>query len=392
MTPRLLVALVVADVRERARRPVYAVVLLAAVALGYLAVPAPDSNWQIFQIGDYRGVYTSAYVGTVTALAGAVWLSLAGFYVVKNAIVRDERTGVGQILATTPLGRAPYLFGKFLSNLAVLASMTGALALTAAGMQLWRGEDRDVHPIALLGPFLLITVPVLAVTAGAAVLFETVPGLRSGPGNIIWIPLWIMGSVALQSGDGFDALGLKLVTDSMHADIARTLGDTRVAEFGVGLVERTTPLTPFPWSGADLGGAFALQRLILLGTAAILLGRAFGSWAGVRSLDPPTRRIAWRAVVHGIWDETDTLLGWDDTVDWAERLELPVVPVLYRGVGISSARTAWARLRDPARSEGFVVRSAGRIPAAEYPFAVLQWVRPLPDLAAVDPAAVNEFA
>jgi hypothetical protein len=79
VTPRLLGALVAADFRERSRRPVYAVVLLAAVALGYLAVPASDSHWQIFQFGDYRGEYSSAYVGVVTALAGAVWLSLAGF-------------------------------------------------------------------------------------------------------------------------------------------------------------------------------------------------------------------------------------------------------------------------------------------------------------------------
>ena len=109
------------------------------------------------------------------------------------------------------------------------------------------------------------------------------------------------------------------------------------------------------------------------------------------------RRIAYTDlpgvfIVHGIWDETDTLLGWDDTVDWAERLELPVVPVLYRGVGISEARAAWSRRRDPSTSEGFVVRSAGRIRSADYPFALLQWVRPGHDRIPVDPAAVNEFA
>ncbi|HEX8346638.1 MAG TPA: RNA ligase family protein, partial [Actinoplanes sp.] len=81
-------------------------------------------------------------------------------------------------------------------------------------------------------------------------------------------------------------------------------------------------------------------------------------------------------IVFGIWDETDTLLGWDDTVDWAKRLELPVVPVLYRGGSLSAARSAWARRRDAETSEGFVVRSAGRIPAAEFGLKVLKWVRP----------------
>ena len=80
-------------------------------------------------------------------------------------------------------------------------------------------------------------------------------------------------------------------------------------------------------------------------------------------------------IVFGIWDETNTLLGWDDTVDWARRLELPVVPVLYRGGSLSEARAAWRAKRDPESSEGFVVRSAGRIPAAEFSHKLLKWVR-----------------
>lgn len=102
-------------------------------------------------------------------------------------------------------------------------------------------------------------------------------------------------------------------------------------------------------------------------------------------------------IVFGIWDETDTLLGWDDTVDWARRLELPVVPVLYRGGSLSEARAAWAAQRDPGSSEGFVVRSAGRIPAAEFTLKLLTWVRPghvrtEPAWRHRDAFAVNEFA
>ena len=102
-------------------------------------------------------------------------------------------------------------------------------------------------------------------------------------------------------------------------------------------------------------------------------------------------------IVFGIWDETDTLLGWDDTVDWARRLELPVVPVLYRGGSLSEARAAWAAQRTPDNSEGFVVRTAGRIPAADFSHKVVKWVRA--EHVRTDDAwrrrddfAVNEFA
>jgi hypothetical protein len=78
-------------------------------------------------------------------------------------------------------------------------------------------------------------------------------------------------------------------------------------------------------------------------------------------------------LVFGIWDETDTLLGWDDTVEWAVRLELPTVPVLYRGGSLTEARAAWRAQRDPASSEGYVVRAAGRIAAADFAFKLVTW-------------------
>jgi hypothetical protein len=40
------------------------------------------------------------------------------------------------------------------------------------------------------------------------------------------------------------------VIASMRAGVVRTFGDHRPFDFGVGLVERDTPLKVFPWSGS----------------------------------------------------------------------------------------------------------------------------------------------
>ena len=271
MSARVPVALAVADFRARARRPAYVMVLAAAVGLGYLAVPEADGHWVIVNIGDYRGRYTSGYVGVLTALAGALWLSFAGFYVVRGAITRDERTGVGQLLAATPVRTVTYLFGKFLSNLLVLASMAAVLAGTAVLMQLARGEDRQLDPVALLMPFGLLTLPVLGVTAAAAVFFDTVRPLRGGFGNVFWF-FAAMGAALVGQGPHapLGGLGVHRVAESVHASLVDQGLRPERAEFGLGLMYLDRPLRTFEWSGLEVDVTFVGQRLLLLLLAALL--------------------------------------------------------------------------------------------------------------------------
>jgi hypothetical protein len=80
-------------------------------------------------------------------------------------------------------------------------------------------------------------------------------------------------------------------------------------------------------------------------------------------------------MVFGIWDETNTLLSWDDMNDYAEMLNLPVVPLLYRGTSFKDAITAWEKQKDDEVSEGFVLRDAERIAYTEFDQKVAKWVR-----------------
>jgi hypothetical protein len=267
MRVRVLGALAVADFRERTRRPAYLVTLAAAVALGYLALPPAASLWVIMNAGGYRGSYNSAYAGTATALAGALWLMLGGFYVVRGAIARDQHTGVGQILAATPLSSIGYLAGKFWSNLLVLASMAGVLAVTALALQLARGESLAVDPGALLLPFVLLTLPVLALTAAAAVLFETIPVLRAGLGNIAWFFLWMITAIA---GGGVPLGGLGTVARSMRQAMAAQHLHPAAAEFSLGFTKVDHPLYTFTWHGLEPSSGFVAARLLLILAAACL--------------------------------------------------------------------------------------------------------------------------
>ncbi|MCX4387381.1 hypothetical protein OG777_10595 [Micromonospora peucetia] len=298
MRPRVLGALAVADFRERVRRPGYLVVLLAAVGLGYLAAPSSGSHWTIVNAGMYRGVYNSAYVGTVTALAGALWLSVGGFYVIRTALARDEQSGVGQLLAATPLRMSGYLVGKYLSNLLVLGSMAAALAGTAVAMQLARGESYSVDPIAILLPFVLFTLPALALTAAAAVLFETLPVLRTGFGNLIWFFVSMFAVMAGQSPDApLGGLGMHVFAESMRDELAAQ--GIRLTEIALGLMYLDIPPRAVVWTGMDFTAGFVGDRILLLVLAtavaalpAIWFGRFDPARAVLRATPAPAAPAA----------------------------------------------------------------------------------------------------
>ncbi|MFF3069391.1 ABC transporter permease [Kitasatospora sp. NPDC057936] len=290
-------ALALADFRERRRRPGYLAVLLGTLGLGLLAAPVGDSRWQVFQVSDHLGRYTSGYVGTVTALGGAVWLSLAGFGITRGTVARDERTGVGQVLAATPLSRLAYLAGKFLSNLLVLGSMLLALAGTALAVQLLKGDSDDVDVVRLLLPYVLITLPLLAAVAGCAVLFDTVPGLRDGPGMLLWSVLWLTGVLGAQASRGYDLLGMRLITASIRSVIAASGYPAETVEFGVGLTADNRVRGSFDWPGLGPGEAGGLLGHAGL-TAAVAVALALAGAAWFHRFDraaSPVRRPARQA-------------------------------------------------------------------------------------------------
>jgi len=174
-----------ADFLERTRRYSFLVMLVLMVFLAYSYVPSRDSAYFTLSVDGARGLYNSAWIGSLIAVLTGITLPLVGFYLVKNAVERDARTGVGQIMATTPLTRPVYTLGKWLSNFAVLASMVAVIALSTIVLQFIIGEDRSMDLGALLAPIVWVVLPTLALVCAVAVLFETIGWLSGGFGNVV---------------------------------------------------------------------------------------------------------------------------------------------------------------------------------------------------------------
>jgi len=257
-----------ADFLERVRRYSFLIMLGLVVFLGYQAA---IGNIYV-QVGEYRGEFNSAWVGSMMAVIASVFLGWFGFYLVKGSVARDRETGVGQIMATTPLTRPLYVLGKWLSNFTVLTSMVLILALAGVIIQYLTGESTQLDLIALLSPFLFGTLPAMALVAAVAVLFETIGFLSGGFGNIIYFFLFTLvmalGIEQNKTNPAFEPLGARLLQQSMGSaakaafpdyDGGFMLGSTDIPAKGV-----------FHWSGVDWTPDIILKRFTIFGLAVVL--------------------------------------------------------------------------------------------------------------------------
>ena len=268
---RILYHLARADFLERVRRYSFLITLGLTIYFAYICVPPNHAAYVTLQIAGHRGVYGSAYIGSLVAMETALILSLAGFYLVKNAIDRDSQTGVGQILAATRLTKPLYTVGKTLSNFAVLAVMVAVMALAAGLMQLARQEDTTLDLWQLVAPFLFLVTPVMAAVAGVAILFEAVPWLRGGSGNVAYFFLWAaLGAGAEASGlAGNDPLGFGVVIPGIRSACgAAYAGCATSQNFSMGFnfaSGKLWDLTTFRWEGVHWTLGIVLGRLMWFG-------------------------------------------------------------------------------------------------------------------------------
>lgn len=265
--------LALADFLERVRRTSFLMTLGLAVAMGYAVSSGHLKLW----LGDVRGIYNSAWVGVLMALVTNMLLSLAGFYVVKNAVERDRRTGVGQILATTPMSKPLYTLGKAASNLAVLMAMVAVLAAMAVVAQALAGEAARVEVWKLFSPFLFLCLPAMAVVAALAVLFETIPWLRGGFGNVVWFFAWGgLAPVAIELEGFRDPFGLGVVTSTLFRVMRERFGKTDHS-LTLGMIANERASRTFVWEGMDWTPGIVLGQLawILVAVGIALLAALF---------------------------------------------------------------------------------------------------------------------
>ena len=300
-TIRMYLHLLQGDFLERTRRYSFLITLVFALYAGYSFIPPIHANYVTLELGGHRGIYNSAWIGCLAAMHTALFISIAGFYLVKNAVAHDRHTGVGQILAATRMSKFSYIATKALSNLLVLATMIAVIIIATGGMQLLRGEDFHIHPWQLIAPFMFITLPVLAIVAAIAVLFESIRYLRGGFGNVVFFFLWMFGvssemlNIDSIMGTNLILNQMKTATHAAYPDYDPVKGSMNMG-FSFSNDGNPVELTTFEWHGIDWTTGLISERILLYAVAfgLVLMASLFFDRFDTQSQQLSPRKTWWR--------------------------------------------------------------------------------------------------
>ncbi len=295
---RSIGGIIKADFIERTRSYGFLVTIAVSLLFAYAFVPPANAKYAVVMISGYRGVYNSAWIGATAAISTITNLFLLGYLLVKNAIDKDRQTGVGQIIAATPVKKLTYMLGKFLSNFFILMVIVFITLLVAAIMQIVRGEDMFLNMADLAVPFLIVVIPAMAIVAATAILFEAIMFLKGGAGNIVYFFIWgfllSYSTSYMLKLENFkinisSLMGSEIFFDSMVTRFKELFPGVSIQKAD-GFLSLEEPLKTFVWQGVNWNIDMILGRMVWLLAAlaiviiAALLFRGFDHPAKVKSI------------------------------------------------------------------------------------------------------------
>lgn len=260
-----------ADFLERVRSYYFLIAIAVCIFMIYSFVPPLDAGYRIISLDNYRGLYNSAWIGSMVAMC-TPFFALVCFYVVNYSVKRDIDTGVGQIIATTRIKSSQYLTGKLISNFLVLLLITILIAVMTVVMFFLRGETRHLELGKLLLPLFIFMVPSMFIIAVLALFFDSFSSLNRGSANIIYFFLWIFLITESLWSNPIDVFGLSTNITELKQSIAAIHPDW-TGEFSAGISRSDFKVNHnvFTWEGMKWSSQVILSRIYMMLAALGLL-------------------------------------------------------------------------------------------------------------------------
>jgi len=258
-------AIIKSDYLQRTRSYTFLVTLCISLAVAYTFIPAPNANYSTIKIGDYVGVYNSAWIGYVTAMMTSIFLSLVGFYLVNGSIKTDRQTKVGQIVASTPISNFGYLFSKVLSNFLVLLAIVLIIFLMSVLLFFSYNKGFSFEIIQFIKPYFFITIPAMFFIATLAVVFEVFFGKYSVVQNVgfffLFTTLLVLPASTVTQFE-LDIFGSEIVIRQMENQVKEILQTNELPSLNIGYnIAEGQEIKRFNFEGINFPASFLLSRI-----------------------------------------------------------------------------------------------------------------------------------
>ena len=269
------IAIVRADFLTRFRRLSTVVIFLLLSAFAYVWVPDPRSGMTLMQIRGARVLYNSAAIGMGTAMIAAIFVGLAGFYVISNAVKRDVMSRCGYVMASTTMRSGEYIAGKFLGNVLFLTLFMSGFMIASMVMQLVRGEA-PLQPVVFATQYAILIPAIITYVSALAIVFESIPWLAGRLGDVFYFFFWAgsLGVVAssVERGHGWgrwvDFNGFGFLFSFMKTRFG-------AEQMSIGHTSFDKAKAAIVFHGLYLDGATALPRVVSTLAPLLLLPIAF---------------------------------------------------------------------------------------------------------------------
>jgi hypothetical protein len=173
----------------------------------------------------------------------------------------------------------------------VLASMMAVLAGAAVLVQITRAEDPHVQLGTLLAPFIWVGLPAMAFTAALPVLFETLPWLRGGMGNVLYFFAWGTALGVSVDHKMDDVTGFSVLARNMQA-VLKGIDPTYKNGISLTLGSNGPPARyVFLWTGVHWTLGIVLHRLLWVAAA---FGVALLAAMFFHRFDPAREGFTWK--------------------------------------------------------------------------------------------------
>jgi len=127
-------------------------------------------------------------------------------------------------------------------------------------MQLLHAEIKQVSIWKLWAPFLLIALPAMAITAALAVLFEMLPLLNGGVGNVVYFFVWTLGLAGSIQLGATEPTGIQLLFRSTRSALLK-IDPNNKDSFSL-TIGGTRAVRTFLWNGFDWTAPIVLSRVM----------------------------------------------------------------------------------------------------------------------------------